>query len=54
MFVTGYADKAASADGLAGHNMEVMVKPFGLDEFALKVSIMTSGRTDSVDEAAIA
>ena len=54
LFITGYADKAASAEGLVGQNMEVMIKPFGLDEFALRVSIMTSDRTDSVDEAAIA
>ena len=42
LFITGYADKAASADGLAGQNMEVMIKPFGLNEFAIKVSDMTS------------
>lgn len=41
-FITGYADKAASADGLAGKDMEVMIKPFGLDEFEHKVSAMTA------------
>ena len=40
LFITGYADKAASADGLAGEDMEVMIKPFGLDEFELKVFSM--------------
>lgn len=42
LFITGYADKAASAGGLAGQDMEVMIKPFGLDEFELKVSAMTA------------
>ena len=48
LFITGYADKAASAGGLAGQGMEVMIKPFGLDEFELKVSAMT---LDLADEA---
>ena len=42
LFITGYADKAASANGLAGKDMEVMIKPFGLDEFEHKVSAMTA------------
>jgi signal transduction histidine kinase/ActR/RegA family two-component response regulator len=42
LFITGYADRAASAGGLAGQDMEVMIKPFGLDEFERKVSDMTS------------
>jgi signal transduction histidine kinase/CheY-like chemotaxis protein len=42
LFITGYADKAASAGGLAGQDMEVMIKPFGLDEFEGKVSSMTA------------
>jgi two-component system NtrC family sensor kinase len=46
LFITGYADKAASSAGLAGQDMEVMVKPFGMDEFELKVSDMIrAGRT---------
>lgn len=42
LFITGYADSAASAGGLAGQDMEVMVKPFGLDAFERKVSDMTA------------
>ncbi|MDB5964092.1 MAG: histidine kinase, partial [Polaromonas sp.] len=42
LFITGYADKAASAEGLAAEDMQVMIKPFGLDEFELKVSAMTA------------
>ncbi|MDB5963627.1 MAG: Blue-light-activated protein [Polaromonas sp.] len=41
LFITGYADKAASAAGLTGQDMEVMIKPFGMDEFEHKVSAMT-------------
>lgn len=41
LFITGYADSAASAGGLAGQNMQVMIKPFGLDEFERRVSAMT-------------
>ena len=41
LFITGYADKFASAGGLAGQDMEVMIKPFGLDEFERKVTAMT-------------
>lgn len=42
LVTTGYADSAASAGGLAGQDMEVMVKPFGLDAFERKVSAMTA------------
>jgi signal transduction histidine kinase/CheY-like chemotaxis protein len=42
LFITGYADSAASAGGLAGQGMEVMVKPFELDGFERKVSDMTA------------
>ena len=42
LFITGYADKFTSAGGLAGQEMEVMIKPFGLDEFECKVSDMTA------------
>ena len=47
LFITGYADKAASAGGLAGQDMEVLIKPFGLDEFELKVATMARDRTDN-------
>lgn len=54
LFITGYADKAASADGHAGQNMEVVIKPFGLDELALKVSDMVLDRSDNPQiEAAV-
>ena len=46
LFITGYADIAASAGGLAGQGMEVMVKPFGLDEFEGKVLAMTQDLQD--------
>ena len=39
MFITGYADKAVSADSWAG-GMEIMPKPFGLDDFTRKVAAM--------------
>lgn len=42
LFITGYADSAASAGGLAGQDMQVMVKPFELDAFERKVSEMTA------------
>ncbi len=47
LFITGYADKFASAGGLAGQDMEVMIKPFGLSEFERKVSAMTVDLQDS-------
>lgn len=42
LFITGYADSAAGAGGLTGQDMQVMIKPFGLDEFERKVSDMTA------------
>jgi len=53
LIITGYADKDVSANDLAGQNMEVMIKPFGLDEFALKVSDMTPSRVGSAGAIAI-
>lgn len=40
MFITGYAEKSASEGGLLATGMEVMIKPFGLDDFAFKVATM--------------
>jgi two-component system, NtrC family, sensor kinase len=38
MFITGYAEKATSGGTLLGTGMEIMIKPFGLHEFARKVA----------------
>ena len=47
LFITGFADIAASPDGVAGQGMDTMFKPFGLAEFELKISAMTLDLTDS-------
>lgn len=54
LIITGYADKDVSANDLSGQNMEVMIKPFGLDEFALKVSDMSLSLAGSASRTAIA
>ncbi len=53
LFITGYADIAASEDVLAVQGMEIMIKPFGLAEFELKVSSMTRASTDSAVNAVV-
>ena len=52
MFITGYADKAASAGSLLATGMEVMIKPFGLNEFARKVSALVQAGDSDVLHAA--
>lgn len=54
LFITGYADQAASAGGLAGQGMEVLIKPFGVDEFELKVSAMTRDLEDRLSHVVLA
>jgi len=38
MFITGFADKVAAGSSLQASGMEVMLKPFDLDQFTKKVS----------------
>lgn len=45
MFITGYADKATSAGSLTGNGMEVMIKPFNLNDFAYRVAAMIAGNS---------
>jgi len=40
LFITGYAEDAATRDGLLAPGMQVMTKPFSLDAFAAKVRAM--------------
>ena len=48
LFITGCADSAASAGSLLGTGMEVMIKPFSLDDFAHKVAALTApGRAEA-------
>jgi CheY-like chemotaxis protein len=42
LFITGYDAAAASAGSLVGTGMEIMIKPFRLDDFAHKVAKMTT------------
>jgi CheY-like chemotaxis protein len=47
LFITGNAETAASADDPAGHDVEIMSKPFGSAELERKVFALTSGSTTS-------
>ena len=41
LFVTGYAENAAIGNGLIAPGMQVMTKPFSIDDFARRVTEMT-------------
>jgi CheY-like chemotaxis protein len=43
LFITGYAEKAASADALGGSNTDIIIKPFSLDAVGLKIRQMIHG-----------
>ena len=40
LFITGYAENAAVGNGLLGHGMEVITKPFDIAALAAKVRSM--------------
>jgi PAS domain S-box-containing protein len=43
LFITGYAEKAASADVLGGSDTDIIMKPFSLDAVGLKIRQMIHG-----------
>ncbi|WP_288463129.1 response regulator, partial [uncultured Pseudomonas sp.] len=43
LFLTGYAEGALSRTSFLGGNMELMTKPFTLDQLAAQVAAMLSG-----------
>ena len=47
LFITGYADKGSTGGSLFGSGMEVMIKPFSLDDFAHRVAKMTAAENAS-------
>jgi CheY-like chemotaxis protein len=42
LVITGYADRAGAVGSLLGTGMDIMIKPFSLDDFARKVSALTA------------
>ncbi|MEP6938847.1 MAG: PAS domain-containing protein [Rudaea sp.] len=45
LFVTGYAENAAIGNGFVGEGMQVLTKPFSIDEFILRVqTFVLAGR----------
>jgi signal transduction histidine kinase/ActR/RegA family two-component response regulator len=51
LFITGYDAAAASAESLLGTGMEIMIKPFRLDDFAHKVAKMTTVAQPAQEDA---
>ncbi len=43
LFLTGYAEGALSRNAFLGGNMELMTKPFTLDQLAAQVAAMLAG-----------
>jgi signal transduction histidine kinase/ActR/RegA family two-component response regulator len=50
MFITGYADRAASFGSLP-EGMDIMTKPFGLEDFGRKVSALTETQCNELPGA---
>jgi DNA-binding response OmpR family regulator len=42
LFITGYAENAAVGNGLMGQGMEVLTKPFEIEELAKRVGDMVN------------
>ena len=51
LFITGYDAAAASSESLQGTGMEIMIKPFRLDDFAHKVAKMTKVALPAQEDA---
>ena len=49
LFITGHAATALSTDGLLGTGIEVMTKPFGMTDLAVRVRTMLA--KDRIREA---
>ncbi len=51
LFVTGYAENAAIRSGFLGTNMDMITKPFVMEDLAKKIAEMMGGGADAPTEA---